>query len=102
MSEDKEKKGGFLKDLFGKKDGVEKKEVIRLIPRTQERHANGAHLPNMLRWSVILLVIAIIAAVFAFGGSVSTMSTIARALFLLFMLLFLLSLLAWNFAHRKH
>ena len=26
LSEDKEKKGGFLKDLFGKKDGVEKKK----------------------------------------------------------------------------
>ena len=26
LSEDKEKKGGFLKDLFRKKDGVEKKK----------------------------------------------------------------------------
>ena len=47
----------------------------------------------MLRWSVILFIIAIVAAVFGFAGIAGAAAGIAKILFVVFLVLFLLSLL---------
>lgn len=46
----------------------------------------------MLRWSVILLVIALVAAVLGFGGIADAAAGFARILFFIFLILFVLSL----------
>ena len=47
---------------------------------------------NMLRWTLLFLVVAIIAAVFGFGGIAADAAWIARVLFVVFLILFLISL----------
>ncbi len=46
----------------------------------------------MLRWALILLVLALIAGVMGFGGIAATAVGIARILFWIFIALFLLAL----------
>jgi uncharacterized membrane protein YtjA (UPF0391 family) len=48
---------------------------------------------NMLRWSLIFLIVAIIAALFGFGNIEANATDIARILFFIFLVLFVLSLL---------
>ena len=47
----------------------------------------------MLRWSIILLVIAIIAAIFGFGGIAEGAADIAKVLFFIFLALFVIAIL---------
>ena len=49
--------------------------------------------PDMLRWTLIFLVVAIVAAVFGFGGIAAASAGIARILFFIFLILFIVSLL---------
>jgi uncharacterized membrane protein YtjA (UPF0391 family) len=48
---------------------------------------------NMLRWTIIFLIIAIIAAVFGFGGIAAGAAGIAKVLFFIFIVLFIISLI---------
>jgi len=48
---------------------------------------------NMLRWTIIFLIIAIIAGVFGFGGIAAGAAGIAKVLFFIFIVLFLISLI---------
>jgi uncharacterized membrane protein YtjA (UPF0391 family) len=48
---------------------------------------------QMLHYSVVFLVIALIAALFGFGVIASTAASIAKILFLVFLVLFVVSLL---------
>jgi uncharacterized membrane protein YtjA (UPF0391 family) len=48
---------------------------------------------NMLRWTIIFLIIAIIAGIFGFGGFAATAAGIAKVLFFIFIVLFLISLI---------
>jgi uncharacterized membrane protein YtjA (UPF0391 family) len=48
---------------------------------------------NMLRWTVIFLIIAIIAGIFGFGGIAAGAAGIAKILFFIFIVLFLISLI---------
>lgn len=45
----------------------------------------------MLRWALILLVVALVAAVLGFGGLAGAAVDIARILFFIFVVLFLVS-----------
>lgn len=47
----------------------------------------------MLRWAIILFVLAVIFAVLGFGGLAGTLSTVAEVLFWVFIGLFVLSLI---------
>jgi len=47
----------------------------------------------MLRWALLLLVIALIAAVLGFGGLASAFAEIAQILFWVFVILFVLALI---------
>lgn len=47
---------------------------------------------DMLRWTVIFLIIAIVAAVFGFTGISEGAASIAKILFFIFIVLFLISL----------
>lgn len=49
---------------------------------------------NMLRWTIIFLVVAIIAAIFGFGGIAAGAAGIAKILFYIFLVLFVISLIA--------
>jgi uncharacterized membrane protein YtjA (UPF0391 family) len=55
----------------------------------------------MLRWSLGLLLLAVIAALFGFGGLATTSAGIARVLFYLFAAGFLVSLVATLFSGRR-
>jgi len=48
---------------------------------------------NMLRWTIIFLIIAIIAGVFGFGGIAAGAAGIAKVLFFIFIVLFIISLI---------
>jgi uncharacterized membrane protein YtjA (UPF0391 family) len=48
----------------------------------------------MLRWSLILFILALVAAVFGFGGIALGLVGIAKALFLIFLILFIVSAIA--------
>ena len=48
---------------------------------------------DMLRWSVIFFVIAIIAAIFGFGGIAEGAASIAKVLFFIFLALFIITIL---------
>lgn len=79
---------GYPTDL---RHGAGPSQVIQ-----QARHADATISPlllNMLRNSVIFLVIAIIAAALGFGGGSSTASSIAQIIFFLFLVLFVGSLI---------
>jgi uncharacterized membrane protein YtjA (UPF0391 family) len=54
------------------------------------RQGKGEH--DMLRWSVILLVIALIAGIFGFFNVVAAAAGIAKVLFYIFLVLFVISL----------
>jgi uncharacterized membrane protein YtjA (UPF0391 family) len=56
---------------------------------------------NMLRWSLIFLVVALIAAIFGFGGIEANATEIARVLFLIFLVLFVVSLLVGLITGRR-
>ncbi|WP_419730285.1 DUF1328 domain-containing protein [Lichenicola sp.] len=47
---------------------------------------------DLLRWTLIFLVIALIAAVFGFGGVAADFATIGKILFFVFIVLFVVSL----------
>lgn len=47
---------------------------------------------DLLRWTLIFLVIALIAAVFGFGGVAASFATIGKILFFIFIVLFVVSL----------
>ncbi len=47
---------------------------------------------DLLRWTLIFLVIALIAAVFGFGGVAAGAAQIGKILFFVFIVLFLVSL----------
>ena len=47
---------------------------------------------DLLRWTLIFLVIALIAAVFGFGGVAAGAAQIGKILFFIFIVLFLVSL----------
>jgi uncharacterized membrane protein YtjA (UPF0391 family) len=48
---------------------------------------------TMLKWTIILLVVAIIAAILGFAGLAGAAANLARILFWVFLVLFILSLL---------
>jgi uncharacterized membrane protein YtjA (UPF0391 family) len=48
----------------------------------------------MMRWTVILLVVAIIAAIFGFGGIAASAAGLAKIVFYIAIVLFLLSFIA--------
>jgi uncharacterized membrane protein YtjA (UPF0391 family) len=48
---------------------------------------------TMLRWALLLLVVALIAAVLGFGGVASVAAGFARILFWIFIILFILALI---------
>jgi uncharacterized membrane protein YtjA (UPF0391 family) len=48
--------------------------------------------PEMLRWALIFLVVALIAAALGFGGIAGTSMGIAKILFVVFAVLFAISL----------
>ena len=48
---------------------------------------------DLLRWTLIFLVIALIAAVFGFGGVAAGAATIGKVLFFIFIVLFVVSLI---------
>ncbi|AXE17781.1 DUF1328 domain-containing protein [Runella rosea] len=48
----------------------------------------------MIRWTVILLVVALIAAVLGFGGIAASAAGLAKIVFYIAIVLFLLSLIA--------
>ena len=52
---------------------------------------------EMLKWSVIFFIVAIIAAIFGFTGISAGAASIAKILFFIFLVLFLLTLIggAW-------
>jgi uncharacterized membrane protein YtjA (UPF0391 family) len=52
---------------------------------------------NMLRWTLVFLVVAIIAAIFGFGGIAAGAASIAKILFYVFLVLFVISLIAGGF-----
>jgi uncharacterized membrane protein YtjA (UPF0391 family) len=56
---------------------------------------------NMLRWSLIFLVVAIVAALLGFGGIAGSAMDIARILFFVFLVLFLISLLIGLISGRR-
>lgn len=47
---------------------------------------------DLLRWTLIFLVIALVAAVFGFGGVAADFATIGKILFFVFIVLFVVSL----------
>ena len=47
---------------------------------------------DLLRWTLIFLVVALIAAVFGFGGVAAEFATIGKILFFIFLVLFVVSL----------
>lgn len=47
---------------------------------------------DLLRWTLIFLVIALVAAVFGFGGVAADFATIGKILFFIFIVLFVVSL----------
>lgn len=47
----------------------------------------------MIRWTVILLVVAIIAAIFGFGGIAASAAYFAKIVFYIAIVLFLISLI---------
>ncbi|MGI4747148.1 MAG: DUF1328 domain-containing protein [Janthinobacterium lividum] len=47
---------------------------------------------DLLRWTLIFLVIALVAAVFGFGGVAASFATIGKILFFVFVVLFVISL----------
>lgn len=47
---------------------------------------------DLLRWTLIFLVIALVAAVFGFGGVAASFATIGKILFFVFIVLFVISL----------
>jgi len=49
--------------------------------------------PNMLRWTLIFLIIALIAGAFGFFGIAAGAASIAKILFFIFIVLFLISLI---------
>ena len=51
---------------------------------------------DLLRWTLIFLVIALIAAVFGFGGVAAGAAQIGKILFFVFIVLFLVSLFFWR------
>jgi uncharacterized membrane protein YtjA (UPF0391 family) len=54
----------------------------------------GTGRSEMLRWTLIFLVVALVAAVFGFGGIAAASAGIARILFFIFLILFVASLLS--------
>ncbi|MBE7212554.1 MAG: DUF1328 domain-containing protein [Gluconacetobacter diazotrophicus] len=56
-------------------------------PASDETHV------DLLRWTLIFLVIALIAAVFGFGGVAAGAATIGKVLFFVFIVLFVISLI---------
>ena len=48
---------------------------------------------NMLRYSIVFLIVAIVAAILGFGGIAGTAAWIAKVLFLIFLVLFIVSLI---------
>jgi uncharacterized membrane protein YtjA (UPF0391 family) len=55
---------------------------------------------NMLTWSLLFLVIAVVSAIFGFGGIAAASAGVAQLLFVLFSLLFAGTLL-WQLVTRK-
>lgn len=49
--------------------------------------------PNMLKWALIFLVIALIAAALGFGGIAGASAGIAKILFFVFLVIFVISLI---------
>jgi len=47
---------------------------------------------DLLRWTLIFLVIALVAAVFGFGGVAASFATVGKILFFVFIVLFVISL----------
>ena len=56
---------------------------------------------NMLYWTAVFFVIAVIAAVFGFGGIAAASAEIAKILFFIFVALFLISLIFSLVNRRK-
>lgn len=55
----------------------------------------------MLKWSITLLVVALIAAVLGFGGIAAGAASFAKILFYIFLGLFVLSLLGKGFSNDQ-
>lgn len=60
---------------------------------TAARTHNNGSVTNMLYWTAVFFVIAVIAAVFGFGGIAAASAEIAKILFFIFVVLFLISLI---------
>jgi uncharacterized membrane protein YtjA (UPF0391 family) len=63
------------------------------IRRSQQRSETRKKEQNMLHYTVVFLVLALIAAVFGFGGVAVAAAGIAKILFFLFLIGFVISLL---------
>ena len=58
----------------------------------RDLHKSMSEALNVLHYSVLFLVIALIAAFFGFGGVAGTAASIAKILFVVFLVLFLVGL----------
>ncbi len=48
---------------------------------------------DLLRWTLVFLVLALVAAVFGFGGAAADFAYIGKVLFFIFLVLFVVSLI---------
>ncbi|OUJ15409.1 membrane protein [Acetobacter sp. DsW_063] len=48
---------------------------------------------DLLRWTLVFLVLALIAAVFGFGGAAADFAYVGKILFFIFLVLFVVSLI---------
>lgn len=68
-------------------------ETDKLDAASAARAHNNEPVTNMLYWTAVFFVIAVIAAVFGFGGIAAASAEIAKILFFIFIVLFLISLI---------